>query len=131
VINGVRRQGSQNEFLVHGREGSYLLQFADGFSGDFDPITITAHGGSLSADEGRLRSVLRGADASVTFDGEQLSISHASGTVSAAADFAIAKALSRRLQDIAKHDAGALAAVFAGISRQALASGFDRFTTTG
>jgi hypothetical protein len=124
VINGVRRVGSQNEFLIHGREGSYLLQFADGFSGDFDPITITASGGSLPAGAEQVRSLLRGADASVTFDGEQLSISRSSGTVSDAADFAIAQALSRRLRELAQNDADALPSILARINRHALASTF-------
>jgi hypothetical protein len=120
VINGVQRVGSQNEFLVHGREGSYLLQFADGFSGDFDPITVTAQAAPLQAGGGQFGSLLRGADASVTFDDEKLSISRSSGTVADAADFAIAQALSRRLHLLAQTDEGAFMAILGPASRAAI-----------
>jgi hypothetical protein len=111
LINGVRHVGSRDGFTVHGREGTYLLQFADGFSGDFDSITITANTGPLAVQGGQLGSLLRGADALVTFHGEPLRINRSAGAVSGAADFAIARSLSRRLYTLAETDPGALAAI--------------------
>jgi hypothetical protein len=111
IINGVQHVGSSDGFTVHDREGTYLLQFADGFSGDFDAITITANTGPLALQGGQLGSLLRGADALVTFHGEPLRINRSAGAVSGAADFAIARSLSRRLYTLAETDPGALAAI--------------------
>jgi hypothetical protein len=71
VINGVELVGVRSQFTFNGEHGAYRVEFADGFTGEFDPFTVTASDEALQVRGGALGSVLRGRGARATINGEQ------------------------------------------------------------
>jgi hypothetical protein len=70
VINGRQIVGVQNRFALNGRHGSFTIEFAQGFTGGFDSITVTSRDQRLHASGGRLGTTIRGHDARATINGE-------------------------------------------------------------
>jgi hypothetical protein len=54
IINGLQYDGPENRFAVAGTHGSYMIEFAEGFTGALDSITVTSNDGVLQLGEGEL-----------------------------------------------------------------------------
>jgi len=70
LINGSEVNSADDRFAIEGEYGSYVIEFANGFSGGFDPITVSTPELSLvGADE---EGAAYGTDAEATVNGQQL-----------------------------------------------------------
>jgi hypothetical protein len=70
VINGVQLSGQQSRFAFDAGQGSFAIEFVEGFAGSFGPLVVTAGDGRLTAHSGRFGETLRGRDAEATINGQ-------------------------------------------------------------
>jgi hypothetical protein len=68
-INGVALTGAANRFAVGGPGGQFQIEFAAGFAGAFDPITVSSVPHTLEIDGGDGAGNARGACAVAVFQG--------------------------------------------------------------
>jgi hypothetical protein len=107
LINGKRLVGSQNAFKVDGRQGSFNIRFADGFSGTFDTITVSPSESRLLSTDAPLGVFVYGRDARTMLEGEKLG-EDGELTLSAVGSFQVAKRTSRWLRQLVASNPGAL-----------------------
>ena len=69
VINGVQQTGVGNEFNVSDAGGSFQLQFAAGFQGSFDPVTIQSNLAAFNLQGGNGNGLAHGTDFVATING--------------------------------------------------------------
>lgn len=72
IINGVELTSSDRTFLFAGEHGTYTIQFADGFSGPFDPITIQSSLDTLDIVGGDEQGIAYGNETEAILNGRHL-----------------------------------------------------------
>jgi hypothetical protein len=125
VINGTQVVGSQNRFTITGGGGSFVIEFADGFTGEFEPITIGSTGGALQSTSGELGKLVRGRDTQVTYVGNRSAANPPAAPAVAAPevrkDFTLAQLMSRRLNRVTPTESSALVAMLRPNGRNSVA----------
>ena len=134
VINGEQVVGSRNRFTISSGGGTFVIEFAEDFSGEFEPITIGSTAGGLQTTSGQLGKLVRGRDAQITYVANRFEPSPAapaSNDPEARQDFArndfaqknitVAQLLSRRLNRVTPTESSALMAMLRPDGRTAVA----------
>jgi len=75
VINGQQVASGTRRFAFADATGSYEIEFAEGFFGAFDAITVTPLGGTFALEGGAATGEQFGVDAQATLNGEEVTAS--------------------------------------------------------
>src|SRR6185436_16966001 len=66
IINGETITGHDNHFTVHGAHGTYEIEFAEGFTGEFDSVTLRSQAAEFTVTGGDENGADFGSDFSAT-----------------------------------------------------------------
>src|SRR5439155_11336913 len=70
LINGVAHTSADQHFTIQGAHGTYDIEFAPGFTGNFDSITIASISQQLQIDGGAAPGLAFGSDAQAIINGQ-------------------------------------------------------------